>query len=109
MKILRLSGEAAFRQHRRSARRFEEAGFTALVALSADEKWRFAVVASKARVGGAVERNRAKRRLRAAFSGVEKKGAPLTVVLYSKKSALTAEFKRLVETLTKILDAVAAH
>ena len=104
MKVLRFSGEAAFREHRRTARRSEEAAFTAFVLPSVDGKWCFAVVASKARIGGAVERNRAKRRLRAAFAtACEDVKNPLAVILYSKKAALTADFAELVKTLIAAL------
>ena len=105
MKVLPLTGEAAFRNHRRGARRSETPHFTAFVLLAIDGKWRFSVVASKARIGGAVERNRAKRRLRAAFATVaaELKSAQV-VVLYAKKSALTADFAEIVRDLKESLE-----
>lgn len=107
-RLLRFTGEAIFRNHRRSAQRFEEPAFTAFVATPKDNAWRFAAVASKARIGGAVERNRAKRRLRAAFVAAQKTGKqPLAVILYAKEPSLWAEMEKLVESLAKIFCEVA--
>lgn len=107
-------------QHRRSSQRTEGRFFTAFVLPAADGHWRFSAVASK-RVGGAVQRNRAKRRLRAAFAqaranlAAEKllndkisasqplPGMPLGVVLYAKLSTLKADFQELVANLQTIL------
>lgn len=109
-RLLRFSGEAAFRHHRRSAQRFEETGFTAFVTLPVDNAWRFAVVASKSRIGSAVERNRAKRRLRAAFNEARKTGSPpVAVVLYAKKAVLAADMPKLVSTLSNIFHAMASR
>ncbi len=109
-RLLRFTGEAIFRNHRRSAQRFEESAFTAFVNVPEDNAWRFAAVASKVRIGGAVERNRAKRRLRAAFVAAQKMTKhPLAVILYAKEPALTADIEKLTATLMKIFNEVAAH
>lgn len=106
-RLLRFRGPAAFREHRRSAQRFETSFFTAFV--TAGPAWRFAVVASKTRIGGAVERNRAKRRLRAAFAAAQSDSpAPLEVVLHAKNAALTADFAPLRQSLSQIFCEVAA-
>jgi ribonuclease P protein component len=109
-KITPFSGEAAFSAHRRRAKKFETKFFSALVAPAEDSVARFSVVASKARIGGAVERNRAKRRLRAAFDKVinelnkDRKKIPaasasIGVILYAKAPVLEAEFTLLIESL----------
>jgi|GEM_PF-1801676 ribonuclease P protein component len=93
----RFQGEAAFVQHRRSAKRIEKAAFTAFVLPSTDTRWYFAAVASR-RLGGAVQRNRAKRRLRAAFAkAVAEISAPHRVILYAKNPVLRTKFSDLVE------------
>jgi ribonuclease P protein component len=107
---LRFTGEAAFVQHRRSAKRSDTANFTAFVLPSPDVNWRFAAVASK-RIGGAVQRNKAKRRLRAAFAQIKKECEaqagenlkPLGVILYAKSGVLKNDFQEIVETLRKII------
>jgi len=99
----RFQGEAAFVQHRRTAKRMEKSPFTAFVAPSADAYWYFAAVASK-RLGGAVQRNRAKRRLRAAFAAASKgKVNPLRVILYAKAGVLKIDFQELVESVRDAL------
>jgi ribonuclease P protein component len=108
-KITSFSGEAAFSAHRRRAKKFETRFFSAFVAPAEDSIPRFSVVASKARIGGAVERNRAKRRLRAAFdkvikklnkeTGKEQNPNPIGVILYAKAPVLQAEFDLLVQSL----------
>ena len=98
----RFSGDAAFIAHRRSALRVDERALTAFVLPSVDGVWRFAAVSSK-RVGGAVERNRARRRLREAFAiAKQSTGQPLSVIIYSKTATLKAPFAELSQTLEKI-------
>lgn len=101
--LRRFSGETAFVHHRRTAVRTEDRNFTAFVLPSEDAYWRFAAVASK-RLGGAVERNRAKRRLRMAFASA-RQGVygVLWVILYAKRPVLKAKFKELELSLEKIL------
>lgn len=104
MKIARFSTAKAFTQLRTSSRRFESGAFSALVAVAPDGLWRFAAVASKARIGGAVARNRAKRRLRAAFSkAATPLETPLAVVCHAKKAVLSAEFSQIFEELSRAL------
>ena len=99
MKARKFQGEAAFIQHRRSAKRVEKSAFTAFVLPSADSSWYFAAVASK-RMGGAVERNCARRRLRAAFAkAVADIPAPHRVLIYAKQPVLRAEFAVLVANI----------
>jgi ribonuclease P protein component len=60
------------------------------------------------RVGHATERNRIRRRLRAAIrqSGVPFATAPLDIVLIGRRDALWAEFPQLIEDLNRALPAV---
>ena len=99
---LRFSGDAAFISHRRTGLRLDEKCYTAFVTISPDRHWRFAAVSSK-RVGGAVERNRAKRRLRAAFNHAPRDHSPLSVIFYTKAAILRAAFPDLVESVEKTL------
>jgi ribonuclease P protein component len=68
-RIASLRGHASFRRVYREGRRVTIGGITVVSASGAAEGPRIGVVAGKA-VGGAVERNRAKRRLRAALRRV---------------------------------------
>jgi ribonuclease P protein component len=65
-----------------------------VAAASGTERSRVAIVAAKT-VGGAVERNRARRRLRAALDGIGLDGKHLDMILTARPSARTAAFSDL--------------
>ncbi|MDQ3452655.1 MAG: ribonuclease P protein component [Actinomycetota bacterium] len=74
---------------------------------SADDALRVAVVAGR-RVGGAVQRNRAKRRLRAALASGPLPGG-LDVVVVARHSVLGADFRSLQAELAGLVERVASR
>jgi ribonuclease P protein component len=66
------------------------------------ERSRLAVVTTKG-FGDAVERNRARRRLRAAFAGLEKPPTGVDLILTARISARTVAFALLCEDLRATL------
>jgi len=69
---------------------------------SQGERSRLAVVTTKG-FGDAVERNRARRRLRAAFAGLERTPAGLDLILTARISARTVDFRLLCDDLRATL------
>ena len=65
-----------------------------VAAASVTVRSRVAIVAAKA-VGGAVDRNRARRRLRAALDGIGLDGKHFDMILTARPSARTAAFSEL--------------
>lgn len=101
-RFLRFSGQSAFGQHRDVAKKLELKHFTVLTAEA--PAWQLGIVASKARIGAAVERNRTKRRLRAAMAkAIVNVKNPQAVVIYAKASVLKADFAEIVQNLEKAL------
>ena len=76
-----LHGRTAFQRVFRSGRRRRSGGVVVIVASGIAGPPRVGVVAGAKKVGGAVQRNRAKRRLRAALTGVSlRKGCDYVVI-----------------------------
>jgi ribonuclease P protein component len=97
LKILPFKTEAEFFAFRQKARRVEGPHFALMAA--GFEGWRLRVVAAKRVIGGAVERNRAKRRLRAAFRKVAEHFTGVGAVLYAKRRVLKSPFVEIVTEL----------
>jgi ribonuclease P protein component len=76
-------------------------GVTVVIAASDRDRFRFGLVASK-RVGGAVDRNRAKRRIRHAIVAIEPRPG-VDVVLIANRATLEVRFEKLVATLAEWL------
>jgi ribonuclease P protein component len=107
--IIAFPNENAVMDFRNRARRVE-CPFFSLLAAPSQGQFSFArIVSSKRNIGGAVERNRARRRLRAAIQKVWSDKKPLDLVLYARKAVLSADFAKIVESLKKgISDALGA-
>ena len=86
-----LRGRTAFQRVFRSGKRRRNGGVVVIVALGAPGPPRVGVVAGAKSVGGAVQRNRAKRRLRAALRGVRLRDGHDYVVVASP-TVVTAAF-----------------
>lgn len=95
-----LRHRADFARVRRKGRRVEAAHVSILAAPCAGRRPRVAFVTAKT-VGGAVERNRARRRLRAALEGLDLGGRDLIVT--ARPSARTAPFGGLREDVAGAL------
>ena len=96
-----LRRRADFARVRRKGRRLEAAHVWILAAPSTGARRpRVAFVTAKT-VGGAVERNRARRRLRAALEGLDLAGRDL--ILTARPSARTAKFAGLREDIAAAL------
>jgi len=109
-KILRFSTVAAFREHRKVARRYEKESFAAFIAPNT-AGWAVAVVASKAQLGNAIRRNRAKRRVRAAVARAlknlrNKSVNPCGIIVYTKNKILEAPFEEVVVQMEELLGKV---
>lgn len=80
-----------------------EGRYFTLFAAPEEKQWKFGAVAAKRTIGGAVERNRAKRRLRAAYAELLPVLPPSGILLYAKKSVLSGDFGEIVQTLKESL------
>ena len=98
-----LRHRADFARVRRKGRRIEAAHLSILAAPSgAGRRPRVAFVTAKT-VGGAVERNRARRRLRAALDGLDLGPGRFDLILTARPSARTAAFAGLREDIARAL------
>jgi ribonuclease P protein component len=108
-KIVSFPNEGAVVAFRNRSRRAEGPFFSLLAAPSEGQKSFVRIVSSKRNIGGAVERNRARRRLRAAVQKVWQAKNPVDLVLYARGAVLTADFEKIVESLKKgVRDALGA-
>ena len=98
-----LRGRAAFRSVFRTGRRRRSDGVVVIVASGAPGLPRVGVVAGAKTVGGAVQRNRAKRRLREALDQVPLRNGYDYVVIASG-SVLTASFGEVQRWLRRAVD-----
>ena len=88
---------------RREGSRFSARSFRAFVCPSDGPGLRLAVTASR-RVGKAVQRNRARRRLRAAFAQIQREaGASLDVVVNAQTETITAPWSHLLSDARRVL------
>lgn len=93
--LRRLRKGAQIVRTRREGARYSSRSLRAFACPSPEPGLRLAVTASR-RVGGAVQRNRARRRLRAAFALSQREiGANLDVVVNARAETLTAPWERL--------------
>lgn len=97
-----LTGRAAFAAVYRKGERARSGGVVVLAAAGEAGPPTVGVVAGK-RVGGAVARNRAKRRLRAAMAGVELK-ADTSYVVIADSEVVDVEYERLVKWLQRAVE-----
>lgn len=97
-----LRSRAEFDRVFRSGRRQRIGGIVAIVAPGGSEGFRFGLVAGK-RIGGAVERNRAKRRIRHALGSVSPPGE-IDLIVIASSSVLTAPFPELVRWLSQAVE-----
>ena len=100
-KVTSFPNEGAVAAFRNRSRRMEGPFFSLLAAPSEGGKSFVRIVSSKRNIGGAVERNRARRRLRAAVQKVWSAQKPVDLVLYARGAVLTADFGEIVESLKK--------
>ena len=89
-----LRGRTAFQRVFRTGRRRNSGGVVVIVGSGGSGPARVGVVAGAKKVGGAVQRNRAKRRIREALAGVDLRNGCDYVVIASS-SVLTAPMKEL--------------
>lgn len=88
---------------RREGARYSSRSLRAFACPSQDSGLRLAVTASR-RVGKAVQRNRARRRLRAAFALSQREmGANLDVVVNARTETLSAPWERLLGDARRVL------
>lgn len=98
-----LRGRTAFRRVFRAGKRRRSGGVVVIVASGASGLPRVGVVAGARKVGGAVQRNRAKRRLREALESVPLRNDHDYVVIASKQ-VLNAPFVELESWLRQAVD-----
>ena len=101
--LRRLRKGAQIARTRREGARYSSRFLRAFACPSRESGLRLAVTASR-RVGKAVQRNRARRRLRAAFALTQREmGANLDVVVNAHAETLTAPWERLVGDARRVL------
>jgi ribonuclease P protein component len=103
---LRLRKRAEFDQVYKRGERHSSANMTVIFLAAADGSPRIGFTAGKA-MGGAVERNRIRRRLREAVRRhLRELKAPAEVVFHPRKSALRADFSQLEAEVTRAFAAI---
>ena len=98
-----LRGRTAFQRVFRSGKRRRSGGVVVIVASGVPGPPRVGVVAGAKKVGDAVQRNRAKRRLRGALGSVPLRSGHDYVVIASQ-TVLTASFDEIEEWLRRAVD-----
>jgi ribonuclease P protein component len=102
-----LRGEAEFARIRRRGRRIRGAHVAVVAVPSAGGRPRVGITTAHG-FGDAVDRNRARRRLRAALAGLEPPGKAFDMILTARDSALTADFAGLADDLRMVLARLAS-
>ena len=104
-----LRGDAEFARLRRRGRR-SDGTHVAIVAapVSPGRRPRIAIVTAKG-LGDAVDRNRARRRLRAALAGFDLAAGGHDMIFTARSSATTVDFPRLCEDLRATLGRLQAR
>ena len=101
--LRRLRKGAQIARTRREGARFNSRSLRAFACPSPEPGLRLAITASR-RVGKAVQRNRARRRLRAAFALSQREmGANLDVVVNARAETLAAPWERLLGDARRVL------
>lgn len=101
--LRRLRKGAQIARTRRDGARYSSRSMRAFACPSQEAGLRLAVTASR-RVGKAVQRNRARRRLRAAFALSQRElGASLDVVVNARVETITAPWERLLGDARRVL------
>lgn len=109
-KLHYMKKRAEFLALNRKSKRFVGAGMLVVAQWRNEEELHIGFTASK-KVGGAVQRNRAKRRMRAVVDGLvrlnpsfQTKGRGLALILIAKKEILTTPFEVLEKDLSHALE-----
>jgi ribonuclease P protein component len=100
----RLTGEADFKRVRRTGKSQAHPLLVVVASRSPLPRSRFGVVAGKA-VGGAVQRNRAKRRLRAAVRMIRQEIRPgFDVILIARPAVLDADWQEVRDAVRRLFE-----
>jgi ribonuclease P protein component len=100
----RLTGEADFKRVRRTGKSQAHPLLVVIASRNASPHSRFGIVAGKT-VGGAVQRNRAKRRLRAAVRAIGRETRPgYDVILIARPAVVEAEWSDVCEAVRRLFE-----